>query len=531
MLISCGGGGSCGGGTIDDSADFFKYTGLPVESCYPYTATNGTCSKACSNWHANTYRISSYQEVSAIESSLKTALYNYGPLATTMAVFEDFFSYHSGVYHYVAGGLAGYHAVLLVGYDDAGQYFIVKNSWGTWWGESGFFRIAYSELHSGSGLGSLGTLAFVSAPACPIDVSQPSPASFPASAGIGSVSVTTASNCSWTASSNDSWIGITSGASGTGGGTVAFSVSANTGTSRTGTLRVAGQTLSITQASGAAPCTYSINPAEQRFDPDGGPGSVGVSAGPGCVWTAKSTATWMTVSAGSGSGGGTAAYSVAVNTSTSPRTGTLTIVDKPFKVTQDGVPCTYSITPITKTFGVSGGTYYVKVTSLTGCSWTASKDVDWITITSGVSGSGNGQVNCTVAVNGTALPRTGKITVAGKTCTVTQKAAPTVPSISVLPTSLDFGTVKINAQVSKDVTVSNNGTGDLTIKSVSITGTNPRQFRQTGNCTTVAPGSSCSITATFAPTANGTKSATLKIYSNDSARNPVSIPLSGIGLK
>jgi hypothetical protein len=47
----------------------------------------------------------------------------------------------------------------------------------------------------------------------------------------------------------------------------------------------------------------------------------------------------------------------------------------------------------------------------------------------------------------------------------------------------------------------------------------------------VAPGSSCSITATFAPTANGTKSATLKIYSNDSARNPVSIPLSGIGLK
>jgi C1A family cysteine protease len=105
VLISCGGAGSCGGGTIDGSAEFFEYTGLPVESCYPYTATDGTCSKACSNWHANTYRISSYQEVSAIESSLKTALYNYGPLATTMAVFEDFFSYQSGVYHYVSGGL------------------------------------------------------------------------------------------------------------------------------------------------------------------------------------------------------------------------------------------------------------------------------------------------------------------------------------------------------------------------------------------------------------------------------------------
>jgi C1A family cysteine protease len=37
---------------------------------------------------------------------------------------------------------------LIVGYNDAEQYFIVKNSWGTGWGEAGYFRIAYSELTS-----------------------------------------------------------------------------------------------------------------------------------------------------------------------------------------------------------------------------------------------------------------------------------------------------------------------------------------------------------------------------------------------
>jgi C1A family cysteine protease len=185
VLVSCGALGSCGGGPIDETPDFMKSTGLPVESCYPYTATNGACSNACSNWHANTYRISSYQYVSANASSLKSALYNYGPLVTAMSVYEDFFSYQSGIYHYVSGGLAGGHAVLIVGYDDVEQYFIVKNSWGAWWGESGFFRIAYSQLSSPVGFGE-STIAYQGTPTCSYNVSQPVPASFSASGGNGS---------------------------------------------------------------------------------------------------------------------------------------------------------------------------------------------------------------------------------------------------------------------------------------------------------------------------------------------------------
>ncbi len=73
--------------------------------------------------------------------------------------------------------------------------------------------------------------------------------SFNSEGGTDSVSVTaTASDCDWTAASNDSWITIDSGSSGIGNGTVSYSVSSNTGTnSRTGTITIAGETFTVTQ--------------------------------------------------------------------------------------------------------------------------------------------------------------------------------------------------------------------------------------------------------------------------------------------
>ncbi|MFA6584809.1 MAG: C1 family peptidase, partial [Elusimicrobiaceae bacterium] len=54
--------------------------------------------------------------------------------------------YKSGVYSYTSGKKLGGHAILLVGYSDSGQFFIVKNSWGEDWGEKGYFKIAYSQM-------------------------------------------------------------------------------------------------------------------------------------------------------------------------------------------------------------------------------------------------------------------------------------------------------------------------------------------------------------------------------------------------
>ncbi len=151
-------GDGCDGGAPSDAANFLQNTGVSLQTCYPYTGTDGSVSDACADWAGyldkpsksptQTYKITGWSYVAQDETALKTALYNQGPLVVTMAVYDDFYSYSSGVYSYTSGGLDGYHAIELVGWDDTNQCFIVKNSWGTDWGENGFFRIAYSQLLS-----------------------------------------------------------------------------------------------------------------------------------------------------------------------------------------------------------------------------------------------------------------------------------------------------------------------------------------------------------------------------------------------
>jgi hypothetical protein len=74
----------------------------------------------------------------------------------------------------------------------------------------------------------------------------------PAAGGASTVGVTTADGCGWTAASQVSWMTVTSGAASTGSGTTGFTVAANTGPARTGTLLIAGQTVTVSQAAPAA---------------------------------------------------------------------------------------------------------------------------------------------------------------------------------------------------------------------------------------------------------------------------------------
>ena len=157
VFISCGGVGSCNGGTLN--ADYLVSSGLPPEKYYPYAAVDGDCSSAQAGWEKAAEKIGSWGSVSAKLSSIKSALAKYGPLPTAMWVYEDFMHYKTGVYSYVSGKKLGGHAILLVGYNDGEQYFIVKNSWNTKWGEDGYFKIAYSELTSDVSFGMM-TLAY-----------------------------------------------------------------------------------------------------------------------------------------------------------------------------------------------------------------------------------------------------------------------------------------------------------------------------------------------------------------------------------
>jgi hypothetical protein len=76
---------------------------------------------------------------------MKDHIATYGAVTACMIVYQDFFSYRSGVYRHVTGGVAGGHCVSLIGYDDAQGCWIGKNSWGAGWGDGGFFKIAYGE--------------------------------------------------------------------------------------------------------------------------------------------------------------------------------------------------------------------------------------------------------------------------------------------------------------------------------------------------------------------------------------------------
>jgi hypothetical protein len=256
----------------------------------------------------------------------------------------------------------------------------------------------------------------------------PQSASYPVDGGSGSVTVSSLGDDAFSATSNDAWITVTAGASGSGGGTVAYTVDANpTESARTGTLTIGGQTVTITQAAPQT-CTVTLSPVSASFVAAGGTGSVTVSAPAGCAWTAQSGASWITINgSGSGSGSGTVAYIVAANPSTDSRTGTLTIDGQTVTITQNGATpsCSYSLNAYSKSFTAAGGTQSVTISTAAGCSWTAVSNVSWISITGATSGSGSGSTQYSVAVNTRRKhARTGTLTIAGLTYTVTQGGAP-----------------------------------------------------------------------------------------------------------
>jgi len=111
---------------------------------------------------------------------------------------------------------------------------------------------------------------------------------------------------------------------------------------------------------------------------------------------------------------------------------------------------------------------------------------------------------------------------------------PDIPDISVSPPSKNFGNVTVDSSSSPQTfTVSNDGTANLVIGTVTLTGTNANQFsKQNDLCSgqTIAPGSSKTLKVVFSPTSTGSKSATLNIPSNDPDQPTVTVSLSGSGV-
>lgn len=120
-----------------------KDHGVAQESFFPYTGRQQACNVR-SGWQGTRTRIKDFKHISN-PNAIKAWIAKEGPVSACYEVFEDFYAYRSGVYRHISGPSKGWHCVTVVGYNDTGGYWIAKNSWGTNWGDQGYFKIKYGE--------------------------------------------------------------------------------------------------------------------------------------------------------------------------------------------------------------------------------------------------------------------------------------------------------------------------------------------------------------------------------------------------
>lgn len=152
----------------------------------------------------------------------------------------------------------------------------------------------------------------------------------------------------------------------------------------------------------------------------GGVFTFGVTTGATCSWTARSDVTWADVSPGSGTGTGRPLLQVGEHTRLDSRTLTVTVNTQAFRITQNGVGCVYTVTPMALEVADQGGQISFTLNTMAGCAWTAASGVGWITVST-PSGSGGGSIILQVASNAGGDVRQGFVTVAGQRVNITQR--------------------------------------------------------------------------------------------------------------
>ena len=264
------------------------------------------------------------------------------------------------------------------------------------------------------------------------------------------VLVLTSAGCLWTVQNNVPWLTVTPlSGGGNGNGGVILTPQANTtAAARSGTVVIAGQTVTVTQA--GVPCTFSANPPSLALNAGAQSAQVALTAVTGCTWSATSSAPWLTASPPNGSGGTTLTISLAANLATASRTGAITVAGLSIPVAQAGTaeaaaapapptnPCaTIRLQRDGDQIAAEGlsGDSSVAVLADAICAWSSQSMAPWLTVTAGGSGTGNGTIKYSVQANPDPQLRIGTINTAGKTFTVTQQGS----AISTRDTGSDSG--------------------------------------------------------------------------------------------
>ncbi len=169
LVAGCSDSGTCCGGSKSSALAYIRDSGIPDESCLSYVDGEGcscgttcdstctyrtggscsdrTCSDRCGDWSSRLEYITSMGSVSTDLQTIKQALVDTGPLAVSMGYGPDYGGGWNGDIYRCTLDTGTNHAVVLVGYDDSGGYWWVRNSWGTGWGDNGYFKLGYGECY------------------------------------------------------------------------------------------------------------------------------------------------------------------------------------------------------------------------------------------------------------------------------------------------------------------------------------------------------------------------------------------------
>ena len=139
----------CNGGWYHSAFALVMREGDVLEKDMPYKGKDMACPASL----PHIYKVNGYKALStgvASVEQIKQAIYQYGPVAVAVSASGDFQRYKSGIYNGPARGPIN-HAVNIVGWDETVRpaHWIMRNSWGTGWGEGGFMRIAYGSKRIG----------------------------------------------------------------------------------------------------------------------------------------------------------------------------------------------------------------------------------------------------------------------------------------------------------------------------------------------------------------------------------------------
>ncbi|MEE2827570.1 MAG: C1 family peptidase [Myxococcota bacterium] len=162
--LTCSGGDCDEAISLSDGLATMITEGLPTESCAPYLQGGvgqvilTPCDEGCDGvdrgrvYLDRTERLQFDEELTLAEqvAAMQTAMLE-GPLLVRLSVWDDLFSYTDGVYANAVSDpelRLGYHALLLVGWDDDRQAWLARNSWGDDWGEEGYLWLGYGAAES-----------------------------------------------------------------------------------------------------------------------------------------------------------------------------------------------------------------------------------------------------------------------------------------------------------------------------------------------------------------------------------------------